>query len=330
MPNPIDGWALRCVIGSLAYMALMSCRCDAYDPLTPVTEEIKTLSLEIPSSQVGRVIPILLSMPNGKAVSPVILFSHGLGGSRKAASYLRKHWAARGYITLFLQHPGSDHSLRQNVSRLEAVKQLRNAAGRENLDLRVTDVKDVLDTLPQWNSESTNSLCGRLDCERVGLSGHSFGARTTQVVIGQRDWLVPVKKDSRIDAAVLFSPSSPRLGSAEAAFGSIDIPCLLLTGTRDVVPIGYQTVESRLAVFPALQPGGTYQLVLHAATHSAFTDDVSGGGDSPRNPNHHKAIKAITTAFWDSHLQDNAEALGWLTTNKVRTVLEEKDDWKTK
>ncbi len=216
------------------------------------------------------------------------------------------------------------------MSRLEAVKQLRIAAGRENLDLRVTDVKDVLDILPQWNSESTNSLCGRLNCERVGLSGHSFGARTTQVVIGQRDWLVPVRKDSRIDAAVLFSPSSPRLGSAEAAFGSIDIPCLLLTGTRDVALIGYQTVESRLAVFPALQSGGRYQLVLHAATHSAFTDGVAGSGDGPRNPNHHKAIKAITTAFWDSHLRENADARVWLTTNKVRTVLEEKDDWKTK
>ena len=139
-----------------------------------------------------------------------------------------------------------------------------------------------------------------------------------------------VKKDSHIDAAVLFSPSSPRLGSAEAAFGSIDISCLFLTGTRDVVPIGQQTVESRLAVFPALQPGGTYQLVLHAATHSAFTDGVAVGGNDPRNPDHHIAIKAITTAFWDSHLQDNAQARGWLTTNKVRTVLEEKNDWKTK
>ena len=130
-------------------MVLMSCRCVSYDPLTPVTKGIKTLSLEIRSSQAGRVIPILLSMPNSKAVSPVILFSHGLGGSREAASYLRRHWTARGYITIFLQHQGSDSSLRHNVSRLEAIRQLRNAAGRENLELRVTDVTDVLNALPQ-------------------------------------------------------------------------------------------------------------------------------------------------------------------------------------
>ena len=329
MPNLIYRWKLRWVTGLLTYSALSSCTCFAYDPLISNAGKIQTQYLEIVSSQADRVIPVLVSIPNRKSVAPAILFSHGLGGSREAASYLREHWTARGYITIFLQHPGSDSSLWLNVSRLQAGRQLRNAASRENLELRVTDVTDVLDILPKWNSTPAHPLFGRIDIERVGLSGHSFGARTTQIVIGQKDWLVPDKKDSRIKAAVLFSPSSPRLGSAETAFGSIDIPCLLLTGTRDVVAIGSQTAESRLAVFPALQPGGTYQLVLHKATNSAFTDGVAGR-DSPRNPNHHRAIKAITTAFWDAHLQDNARAKGWLNTNEVRNVLEEKDDWQAK
>ena len=164
--------------------------------------------MEIVSSQADRVIPVLLSVPNRKSVAPTILFSHGLGGSREATSYLREHWTARGYITIFLQHPESDSSLWLNVSRLQAGWQLRNAAGRENLELRVTDVTDVLS---KWNSAPAHPLFGRIDIERVGLSGHSFGARTTQIVIGQKDWLVPDKRDSGIKAAILFSPSSPRL-----------------------------------------------------------------------------------------------------------------------
>ena len=50
-----------------------------------------------------------------KGPLPVILFSHGLGGSRNGYKYVRACWTARGYATIFLQHPGSDESLFQGV-----------------------------------------------------------------------------------------------------------------------------------------------------------------------------------------------------------------------
>jgi predicted dienelactone hydrolase len=43
--------------------------------------------------------------------APVVLFSHGLGGSRTGSVFLGEHWAARGYVAVFLQHPGSDDSI---------------------------------------------------------------------------------------------------------------------------------------------------------------------------------------------------------------------------
>ena len=49
-------------------------------------------------------------------------------------------------------------------------------------------------------------------------------------------------------------------------------PWLLMTGTKDTAAIGGQTIESRLAVFPALPEERGYELVLHDAEHSAFTD----------------------------------------------------------
>jgi hypothetical protein len=48
----------------------------------------------------------------------------------------------------------------------------------------------------------------------------------------------------------------------------------------------------------------------------------------PRNPNHHRVILALSTAFWDAYLQDNKDALAWLNGTGPRLVMEPADDWK--
>ena len=49
-----------------------------------------------------------------------------------------------------------------------------------------------------------------------------------------------------------------------------------------------------------------------------------------RNPNHHRAILAVTTAFWDAYLREDAEAKKWLDGEGVRGVLEKDDRWQKK
>ena len=168
------------------------------------------------------------------------------------------------------------------------------------------------------------------------MSGHSFGAITTQAVSGQA---MPggdqPYTDARIKAAIVFSPSAPQRGSVESAFGRVGIPWMLMTGTQDVARIGGETigaadVATRLAVFPALPPGAKYELVLHEGRHFAFTDRPDFGRETPRNPNHHRAILALSTAFWDAHLQGDAAARAWLQGNGPRTVLEPNDRWQLK
>jgi hypothetical protein len=116
----------------------------------------------------------------------------------------------------------------------------------------------------------------------------------------------------------------------ETAFGSVKIPWLLMTGTEDDSPIGNTTPESRLRVYPALPPGNKYELVLFGARHSVFTDRALPGDKGQRNPNHHRAILALSTAFWDAWLQQNAEAKAWLESEEPRKVLEAKDRWQHK
>ena len=38
----------------------------------------------------------------------MIVFSHGLGGTRDGYEYLGRHWASYGYVSVHLQHKGSD------------------------------------------------------------------------------------------------------------------------------------------------------------------------------------------------------------------------------
>ncbi len=201
----------------------------------------------------------------------------------------------------------------------------------ENFLLRAQDVHAVLDQFGLWNKDESHPLAGRLDLGRIGMSGHSFGAVTTQAVSGQ---VFPIGKgftDPRINAAVLMSPSAPRAGGdPKKAFGEVKIPWMVLTGTDDNAPIGESTPKSRLTVFPALPPGGKYELVLDKAEHSAFTDRELPGEAHKHNPNHHRAILAVTTAFWDAYLRDDAAARKWLDGEEVRGVLEADDRWQRK
>jgi hypothetical protein len=101
-----------------------------------------------------------------------------------------------------------------------------------------------------------------------------------------------------------------------------------MTGTHDTSPIGSATVESRMNVYPHLPDTvAHYELVLQGAEHSAFTERALPGDQRSRNPNHHRAILALSTAFWDAYLRGDGEALEWLQGPDARAVLEEEDRW---
>ena len=290
----------------------------------------KPLDFTVRDANRNRNIPVRVYLPSASTPAPVLLFSHGLGGSRTGSAFLGEHWAGRGYVAVFLQHPGSDESVWKDEPVGQRRQSLTQAASARNFLLRVRDVPAVLDQLEAWNTSRAHQLAGRLDLKRIGMSGHSFGAVTTEAVSGE---ILPVVgqqlTDPRIRAAVIFSPSAPRGGGAPQAFGAVKIPWLLMTGTKDLAPIGNADMESRLAVYPALHGAPKYELVLHNAQHSVFTDRALPGDSEPRNPNHHRVILALSTAFWDAYLRNDAGALGWLNGQGPRSVLEPEDRWQS-
>ncbi|MBL9078830.1 MAG: dienelactone hydrolase [Planctomycetes bacterium] len=322
---------MRCLLLSVLLLPLLRGQTvPDYDPLAlPATAPPPSFTDRVVDAARDRTVPVRVFLPAGDAAAPVLLFSHGLGGTRDTCNYLGVHWARRGYAVVFLQHPGSDDSVWRGLPLRERMPAMQAAASPANLVLRAEDVTAVLDALRRWHDDAAHRCHGRLDLDHVGMAGHSFGAMTTQVAAGQRATLGAQRlHEPRIDAALPMSPSVPLVGDATRAFAAVAVPMLLMTGTHDGARIGGQTPASRRGVFPALPLTiDRYELVLEGAEHSAFTERALPGDQGRRNPDHHRAILALSTAFWDTHLRGDAAARAWLHGDGARTVLAAGDRW---
>jgi predicted dienelactone hydrolase len=280
-------------------------------------ESSSILRFEPVDASRDRTIPVKIYLPASDQPCPVILFSHGLGGSRENSSYLGNHWAAAGYASVFVQHVGSDEEVWKSVTSANRMDALKQAASLKSSLDRTADIPFIIDRLEEWNAAADHPIKGRLNLERIGLCGHSFGAATTQALMGQMFPLNRSFADSRIDAFFAMSPSASRGVSQEKAFGHITAPVLCMTGTEDTSPINPETTaESRKAVYAALPPKDKYQLVF----------------EEKRNAHHHPAIQKISTQFWNAYLKDESAAKSWLQSSaSVQDCgLLEKDIWEWK
>lgn len=318
---------LRYAFIALASASLLRATPTEYDPLAVTDHELRSQTFEVTNTKRDRVLPLRIYFPESTQPAPVVIFSHGLGGSCDNNPYLGQHWAKRGYFVVFVQHPGSDEAVWKNTAAAQRMAAMSAAASGENLILRVQDIPAVIDTLTRWNADPSHPLHARLDLKKIGMSGHSFGAVTTQalsgqtVLAGQRSFAEP-----RLSAALMMSPSPPKAGDPAKAFATIKIPCLLMTGTLDKSPIGNTSAEDRLNVFPHLKQADAWQVVFDQATHMSFGERVSSGS-STKDKRYHQAILALSTAFWDAVLMGNPAALTWLKSPAARTVLTPADRW---
>jgi predicted dienelactone hydrolase len=318
---------IACAVIALTSVGILTAQSTSYDPLKVKEGAIISKTFEVKDVSRDRVVPVRIYLPETDGPAPVILFSHGLGGSRDNNPYLGNHWAKRGYVVVFVQHPGSDESVWKGIPQDRRTAAMKDAASAKNLILRVKDIPAVIDTLMIWNSAEGNPMKGRLDLKHIGMSGHSFGAITTQAVAGQTlHGGAMAFTESRLTAAVMFSPSPPKSGDPGVAFEPIKIPCLLMTGTLDSSPIGDVGAEDRLKVFTYLKHAPAWQVVFDKANHMSFSDrDLKGKSENDNR--YHTPILALTTAFWDAGLKGDPAARSWLSGDGARSVLASEDKW---
>jgi predicted dienelactone hydrolase len=198
---------------------------------------------------------------------PLVLFSHGFGGHRRQSTFLCTHLASHGYLVAAMDHTGNTIvEMVQMMMASQAGAPPPDAAAMllEMLAARPADVVFAIDRLLE---EAPHQIGVRVDAERIGMSGHSFGGWTT---------LVATARDRRIRAALPLAPAGgwtplPSALLTEAldfAWGR-DVPTLFLVAELDtILPLRGMVELYDRTVSPKKM------VVLREADHMHFCDQV--------------------------------------------------------
>lgn len=263
-----------------------------------------------------RDVPVRVRVPATPGPWPVVLYSHGLGGSRAGGDAWGSAWVDAGLLVVHLQHAGSDTAAIRTG--------LRAAANVEQLVARVQDVRYAMDELARRHAAAPASSAvpwGQVRLDAVGLAGHSFGAQTVQSVAGQRYAVAADFAEPRLRAFIALSPSSHRAGmSLPNQFGAITRPFLAITGSLDGDPFGsYSSGDSRAMLYDGLPPGQRALLWLDGADHMTFAGNaqqrINGAGPFRRaggafelEPAHHALVVRVTSLWWRAQLMGDEAA----------------------
>jgi predicted dienelactone hydrolase len=256
-------------------------------PTTSVTDErprtVTTLNLPfvdssrptVPSTEGKPVselrdLPTTVYLPSGGGPSPLVVFSHGLGGSPDKFTRLHTAWAEAGYVVAAPRFPLTSDT---NPDHGGEVADLVNQPG---------DVSFVLDQMLAEASDPSSQLAGRIDATRVGAAGLSLGGATTYGVVFN-----DCCADPRFSAAMIMAGAV--LIYTGANDYARDIPTLVFHGEDDLA-LRYELGRSAWEALPA----PTWLITLRDAPHAPpFEDPVTQWDD---------AVLATSTAFWDGTL----------------------------
>lgn len=269
-------------------------------------------------------------------IYPVIIFSHGLGGSVEGGKYLGEYLSQNGYICFHIQHEGSDESVYKNAkNKEEAFKLLSESIKNyKNAINRFQDIPFVVTSIINLNSND-GVFNGHLDTNNMALIGHSYGAKSVLIAAGEKVAKGMFSfKESRLKVGVALSPSLPInvSGDLKKIYSDINIPLFHITGTNDDDPLLQKssfTPEDRTKPYRNISGSPQYLLVLNKAVHSTFSGNKERSSDDPYIDEHIESVKKGVIAFLNYYLKNNEADGIWLKNEYIKT-LSAKDtfEWK--
>ena len=227
---------------------------------------------------------------------PLIVFSHGLGGSRDRYAYLGQYWASQGFASLHVQHVGSDRQIWRG-SRLTLPFRLMAAAGETEALARVADIKFALTRLLQ--SEQGNLI----DPAHIVMAGHSYGANTAMLLVGakvERPELAVSLQDDRFSAAILISaPPFYDDVPLPPVLTAVTVPTLHITNTMDEIEVpGYYSAPSdRIALYQAMGSNHKVLAVFYGGSHNIFSGRRQPAALAVQDQVLKAATQSLSTAF---------------------------------
>ncbi len=244
-----------------------------------------------------RVVPALLFKPaRQQKASALVVFSHGLGGSKERYAYLGQYWASQGYASLHVQHDGSDRKVWRG-SRLMLPFRLMDAADTTEALARVQDVKFALDQL------LASEHAADFNDNHIVMAGHSYGANTAMLLSGaqvEQDGSLVSLKDDRIKAAILISaPPFYNEQSLHKVLADVSIPTLHITTTEDEirVPGYYSSPQDRIDVYQAMASHYKVLAVFSSGSHNIFSGWRGRNDSKPQQQVIKAATQALSAAF---------------------------------
>jgi predicted dienelactone hydrolase len=170
---------------------------------------------------------VALDAPVAGEALPLVVVSHGGGGSHLAYRGLATYLARRGFVVALPEHPRNN---------------------RDDNALAGTDT--ILADRPRQLTAAIDRACAdpalgtRLARDAVAVVGHSLGGYTALAVAGgrpnafphettdRRSHPVPVTADPRVTALVLLAPATPWF-MAPGALRDVRTPVLMLSAEKD-------------------------------------------------------------------------------------------------
>jgi predicted dienelactone hydrolase len=288
-------------------------------PDTPNVETVESIVLKDKNRQ--KDLPVAACFPRERGPFPVIVFSHGSGGSHHYLLPLAQDWAMHGYVCLLPTH-GDSLLLRRGAEDFDRPRPRRRAAAAlddwKNWQERPRDVSYLLDALAELEVQA-RGLKGKMDRARIGVAGHSLGAYTAQLIGGATIDLPDGRKgqsfaDPRVRAVLLLSGQGVgQQGLTESSWANLKVPMLSVTGSLDPGARG-QPPEWRKDPFKYSPAGDKYQVFIEGATHGSFVGRSEEGGDARAV---FDCVKIATLAFWNAYLKGDQSAKKILQSDRI-------------
>ena len=254
---------------------------------------------------------------------PVVLLSHGLGGTSFEYASLIEELVSHGYVVVAIEHTYTARAVRFPDGRIvvqheDAVPaglspeqrfQRMVASATAGIKQGAGDIVFVLNKLAELNAAGTPNfpLAGRLDLKRVAAVGHSAGGDFATLAC---------QLDARIRACVSLDGEMPPVAAfPEGPDGErFHQPVLLLevdqAGKRKPFSEDqYQDFLKKEEAQLTLCPRGSYRVLLNAPGlfHGSFSDywlRVANGGEKSEEALHNlRLTESFTRAFLDKYLK---------------------------
>lgn len=181
---------------------------------------------------------------------PLIVFSHGNGGTRNQNTFWCDYLAARGYIIVSADHTGN---ARHTVIDGELIAGQGSQRQQSAVD-RPLDMIFLLDEMTRWNRGADSRFAGRIDTDNAAVTGMSFGSY------------------SAIQTADVEPRFKALLGMAAAPPSHTNqaIPALLMLGMKDAT-IG-DLGNTLIRKYASTHQGPMYLLEMKNGGHWSYTD----------------------------------------------------------